>query len=563
MSAKATSTPSTTPAAAAAIAAASSSLYSSWHWRRPYGRRTKLSLSCLSVLFCWLLVLVSFQDVGIQVADALHTVVRTEPRQDFFLPLLYDVGLLPGATIRLSLKSVNFTEPAIFVILTHSQWMQWISDPPKPLKKTASFPSEWKSYSSYLISSWRSPLCRDQPLNYTYHVTSSSAGHYYAGVLNVRRQPVRLQGYVEYQNPGGQHLKSQKVGMPGVLFVFTIAFFLLTIGVAAAVVPACGQSVASRLSVIPLHALLMFCLWLKTTELWLRWRYIDVQSVTGHAPLWHYQAHKLAGGMFHTSEMVFMLLTALGWRIIRTLTNTEWRIIAIGLGTAFSLVLLRECVRHSAISSGLVMNLTLIFYTIQVMCNLGVWLLLNLHIQVMTNMLNQGPLSPNTARIYHKHRIYTKLRRIFLAIMARPVAIASLRLCVFGVDSGEWTTCVFAESSLWILHASIVWTLAGPPRLAVLVHQQTSYQRNQNTAQLLGVEPPRRRLSEGGSSGGGDVGDNSPPLRRRSRRNGPWAPARPRLLALDPVDTEAGAAPVSDTESETPYVPLPGGEEAA
>lgn len=420
-------------------------MYASWHW----GRSSIIGL--LLTLF-----LSSFQDFGPRLAQGLRSTVWPQENSGFFWALLHDVGLRPGATISVNISVVNTTHTPVFVILTHSQWMRWLETPMRELRGRGS------SHSSYLISAWRRPI-RGR-LDIKFKVSLPGAERYYAGVMNERLLPLRLEGYVAYENPGGQHLKLQQIGLSHIWRLSSRAFLFLTTVVVA-------FWVRSRTgTMVHVHALLAFCLALKSAEMACKCRFLEQLSRHGDAPVWHNQAQQATSKLHAISEMLFMLLTALGWRVLRPLSGMEWRVIAFALTFTSCLVVLQElAIDATSDARPSMMNFALFFYTTQVSCHLVVLMILNLHIQVMVHLLQESPLSPPTAMMYHKYRTYLWFRRLFVAIMLRPFAVIWLRVSLFSL-SGDWVIAAFSQGSLWLLYAGIFWTLCGPDRLAELVH---------------------------------------------------------------------------------------------
>mmetsp|Transcript_53625 Transcript_53625/g.173147 ORF Transcript_53625/g.173147 Transcript_53625/m.173147 type:complete len:493 (+) Transcript_53625:139-1617(+) len=417
-------------------------MYASWRWR---------GVSTLQTLLCWW-ALLGLEDAGPRTAAGLRNVILPEEHEGFCVLLMYDVGLEPGAQIRINISTINASASPVLVILTRKQWLTWISRPLQPLKGGG--------YSSYLISAYRRPLSGH--LDTTFSIAMPSADRYYVGVLNEPRSTLRLQGYVEYENPGGQHLPLQLVYLPETVRIASAAFVLLML-VVAMVLSIAWQRAASLL-----HALLVTCLWLKSAELACKWKYFDLLGKHGEASVWHYQVWQVAAKLHSISETQLLLMTALGWRVLRPrLSSMELRFVALSLSFASCLVVLQVLAINAGAAQPL-MSFTLFFYTLQVSCHLLILLMMNINIQVLALYLQESPLSPNTAVLYHKHRTYIWFRRLFVVIILRPSVILWLRVSVFGAGGGEWVIASLSEGSLWCLYVGLFLTLrpAGPARLS-------------------------------------------------------------------------------------------------
>merc|ERR1719240_760884 len=105
----------------------------------------------------------------------------------------------------------------------------------------------------------------------------------------------------DYVNPGGQHLPLQMVGIPETLWVCSVAFAALMAAVTVALTMIWPHSANL------LHMLFVGCLWLKSTELALKWKFFEILSSTGSAPNWRYQMWQL-GAKFHDIFEIVLLL---------------------------------------------------------------------------------------------------------------------------------------------------------------------------------------------------------------------------------------------------------------
>lgn len=398
------------------------------------GRRGLCGGAGLLWLCCWLC-----RGRG---ALGLQVTILPETLETIFVLPLYDIGLAPGAVVSFNVTNALPSSEMLLVVLSHHQWSQWLAEQLTPL------PAD--SYSSYLVSNWRQPL--GSRIVARYRIRAPKHDRYYIGVLNVQRQAMLLGGTVAYENPGGQHLPLQLAHLPETLWASCAAFVLLMLA-AVLLLSSVWQREATML-----HALLVGCFWLKSASLALKWKYFAILSRDGRAPLWRLQVCEMTEKLQEVSEIFLLLITALGWRVLRPrLTHLEVRFAALTIGLASALAALQ--VGSDTTLAEPPVSFRLLFYVVRVMCYLVIIFAMNFNLQLIAVHLAESPVTPAIAVLYRKQQAYIGLRRLFLAIVFRPSALLWLRMSVLDQEGTEWVVDALREASAWLIYTGLFVTL--------------------------------------------------------------------------------------------------------
>lgn len=364
--------------------------------------------------------------------------------QTFFILLLYDIGLGPGAEVSLNITCSKPTDGTALLILTRPQWDEWRSHPLKKLH------GEHAGYSSYLISHWRAPL--EHRLSARIRISAPEPERYYIGVLNTKQQAMRLQGEVAYVNPGGQHLPLQYVHVPEALMASSIAFVVLMLVVAALLMESLRRGTRGA---TVLHALLVACLFFKSLELYAECAYLLVLSKQGKVPTWRFQVWQLSSRLHAIFEVLLLLMTALGWRLLRPrLSQTEIRFTVVTVSLTLSIAVLQACAGQSPI-----LSFSLLFFMVQVACYLVIILAMNWNLTLIAVHLADSPVTSSVVVLYQKQQAFLLFRRVFLAIIIRPSAIAWLGFSVLDGLGSQWLLMLLDKASLWLIYVGLFMVL--------------------------------------------------------------------------------------------------------
>eukprot|EP00927_Polykrikos_kofoidii_P035982 TRINITY_DN30446_c0_g1_i2.p1 TRINITY_DN30446_c0_g1~~TRINITY_DN30446_c0_g1_i2.p1 ORF type:complete len:384 (-),score=56.53 TRINITY_DN30446_c0_g1_i2:482-1633(-) len=346
---------------------------------------------------------------GCRGASAIRVPVNYQDVSDTMFLLTYDALLAPGAVISLNVSNILRKSDVDVVVVTRRQLTVWMAQgalsPAPPVHGS-------KIHSNYLVASLRYPLLQSgEPLKVSTAVGSATNEWYAILVVNVLNQELTLEGWIDYVNPGGQHLPLELVGCTTVLWVSTMAFAGLMFVVAVMLL------MLRRRQESRLHAILLACLWFKSLELALQWRYIHDLERFGDVPLWRLQASQLCSKMHRVFEILLLLLAALGWRVLRPLPWWELTVTFSAVGVVMVLGLL-EVVAETGQDSAL-LSFKLVAYLVTVMCYLSIVFAININLQLIATHLADSPMSPAIALLYHKQTVYLGIRRAFLATVFR------------------------------------------------------------------------------------------------------------------------------------------------
>lgn len=392
--------------------------------------------------FALLWLCIALSELGGDRAAGLRVTILPETLQAYFVFPLYNVGLAPGAVVSLNITNARPSNNTVLVILSHGQWTAWVNQRPRQL--------HGGNYNSYLVSQWRQPFHGQLIANCAIHAPKPD--RYYVVVMNMHKEAMVLGGSITYVNPGGQHLPLQLIHLPETLWASCIAFVLLML-FAVLILSSVWHKEATLL-----HALLVACLWLKSAELALKWKYFSVLEDEGQAPLWLLQAWQLTTKLQEICEILLLLITALGWRVLRPrLTATEIRFASLAMVLAATLAALQVC--SDTGSADPPVSFRLLFYIVRVMCYLVIIFAMNFNLQLIAVHLAESPVTTSIAVLYRKQQAYVGFRRIFLAIVCRPSALLWLQLSVLDELGTQWAVDAFDEASAWLIYAALLVTL--------------------------------------------------------------------------------------------------------
>lgn len=420
--------------------------------------------------------------VGISwsVVRSLQVPLVPEPIQKYFMFGLYDVGLAPGAVLWVNITNVLPSNGTVLVVLSRHQWREWLTNQLTPLPVGTLGPDN-HTFSSYLISNWRQPLVSRLAAKYTIRATKPD--RYYIGILNVHREVMLIGGSISYVNPGGQQLPLQLAHFPDLLWVSSIAF--------GALMMAAAMLLSLRRDTNMLHALLCGCVWLKSVDLALQWKYFFVLSHEGVAPLWRRQIWQLVSKLHEVFQIGLLLITALGWRMLRPrLTSVEIRFATLAVGLALLLAALQVGSESAGSDVGPV-SFRLLFYIVKVMCYLVIIFAMNFNLQVINVHLAESPVTAAVAVFYRKQEAFMILRRVFLALVFRPSVLLWLQLSVLNQAGTEWLVTAINEVWGWFIYVGLyaaVWP-ASQNRLLHLVLVSEAARQIAPPEQPPGAEP--------------------------------------------------------------------------
>jgi len=378
------------------------------------------------------------------VVGSLQVPIVPELLQKCFVFGLYDVGLAPGAVLWVNITNSLPSNGTVLVVLSHHQWHDWLRNQLTSLPVDSLGPHN-HTYSSYLISNWRQPFVSRLVAKYT--LRAAKPDRYYIGILNVHREVMLIGGTISYENPGGQQLPLQLAHLPDLMWVFSIAF--------GALMMAAAMMLSMRRDATLLHLFLCGCVWLKSVELALKWKYLFVLSHEGVAPLWRRQIWQLVSKLHEVLQMGLLLVTALGWRMLRPrLTSIEIKFTTLAVSLALVLVAL-QVGSESAASDVVPVSFQLLFYIVKVMCYLVIIFAMNFNLQVINVHLAESPVTTAIAAFYRKQEAFMTLRRVFLALVFKPSVLLWLQLSVLNNPGTEWIATVIDEVWVWCLYVGI------------------------------------------------------------------------------------------------------------
>jgi len=461
--------------------------------RRFLLRKYLQQLACLWLGFCG------------RTSGAVRMSLDTNPTEALFIVAMYDIGLAPGALIRVdfTIASPNLTTVETdlstgIVLLTQQQWNSWLEMAGAAWPRVLSdgilqwgrwWPKISQGHVSYYMScAWRMPF-RGGQANASTLIRGLGADRFYLGVINTRRSPLTLRGHVEYINPDEQQLQLQAVGLPQTLKAASLAFLLL-MGVVyflLAVVWTRGATL--------LHALLVACLWFKFIWLALRWSYWELLANEGESPQWREEVYKLVGNVESVLERLLLVLLGLGWRVLRArLTRTEAHITTLGI-LIFALLAVLEMILGS---SGALYTIQLFSTMISIAAYMVIMVAANVNITLINLHISESLLTSGLpGLLYQKQRLYICFRRLFLVVVTRPIILHWLQYYALG-DASCWLLEILEEGSQWTIYASLFAMLrpgGNVGRLSELIHILTQ---------------GRRRLLDGGSEGSSSTTLSSP-----------------------------------------------------
>jgi len=378
------------------------------------------------------------------VVGSLQETIRDQQIQKYFVFGLYDVGLAPGAVLSVNIKNALPSNGTVLVVLSHHQWHDWLRNQLTPLPVGTLGPDN-RSFSSYLISNWRQPLVSRLEKKYTIRATKPD--RYYVGILNVHQEVMLIGGTISYVNPGGQQLPLQLAHFPDILWVSSIAF--------GALMMAAALLLSLRRDATMPHAFLCGCVWLKSVELALKWKFYFILSHEGVAPLWRRQLWEFVSKLHEVFQIGLLLVTALGWRMLRPrLTSVEIRFATLAVGLALLLAALQVGSEQTGSDVGPV-SFRLLFYIVKVMCYLVIIFAMNFNLQVINVHLAESPVTAAVAVFYRKQEAFMILRRVFLAIVFRPSVLLWLQLSVLNEAGTEWLATTIDQVWHWLIYVGL------------------------------------------------------------------------------------------------------------
>jgi len=364
-----------------------------------------------------------------------------------FMFCLYDVGLAPGAVLWVNITDAPLSHGTVLVVLSHRQWHDWLRDRVTPLPTGTLGPDSkpLATFSSYMISNWRQPLVSRLVANYT--LRAAKPDRYYVGILNVNEGAWFVEGKISYVNPGGQHLPLQLAHFPDLLWISSNAF--------GALMMAASLLLTLRSDATMLHALLCGCVWLKSVELALQGKFYLVLAREGVASLWRRQTCQLVSKLHEVFQIGLLLLTALGWRMLRPrLTSVEMRFLTSAVGLALLLAVLQVGSESTGSDVGPV-SFRLLFYIVKVMCYLVIIFAMNFNLQVINVHLAESPVTAAVAVYYRKQEAFMILRRVFLALVFRPSVLLWLQLSVLNQVGTEWLVSAIDQAWGWLIYVGL------------------------------------------------------------------------------------------------------------
>lgn len=480
----------------------------------------------------------------VPVAPSAWQPLRT---QGLFIMLFDDYGLAPGARVWINVSNALPTSAPVVVLLNRGEWASWTMGHGLLVLPTKQ--GLVKRFSSYLVSQWREPI--KGRLIAEYNVSASRVDRYYVGILNMLRDPLMLEGEVGFENPCGEQLPMQLVHLPEAMLLASMGSAFLALVVGLVILSALRGPVPRSPSLLCLLAL---CLCLKSLALGLRWRFLRENSIHGEAPAWILQCFRLTAKLESTASVLFLLLTALGWRVLRPrLSAMERRGVALVTGFGLSLAFLEasQAVGDNMLAHSII---ALLFYVFKVLCYLAVIVATNFNLKLIEMHIDDSPFNPQAAFLYTKQQTYIAFRRIFVAVVFQPSALLWVQLSILGTDSSEaWAGEALEElTSLLVNVAFFVILRPGPSKRGI---NELLRELGSSAEGFLGQDDD---AGDGNAREGAEVQValqaqelDHPSLADRSATN-----------AADPTFQRDGDSDEGDiTLSNTPYVRLAGGAE--
>jgi len=478
---------------------------------------------------------------------------------EVFVVLWEDIGLAPGAIVSLNITNTAETKDMVLVILSQAQWAIWTGDPKVTFSKN----------SSYLISEYRVPFAHRVVVRH--RIEAPRIERYYFGVLNVHRQNMELQGSMEFVNPFGEHLPYQWVHMPEMLWTMTVAFGGTFVVMALILV-----TVWIRGATL-LHGLLLLCLVLKTANLALHWKYFEVISRAGDVSLWRFEVWQLVKRLHAISEVFLLLLTALGWKLLRArLSTTELKFMALAFCASVLLAMLQGWStirsRDENTNNEPGRSFELIFYIIRVVCYLVIIFAMNLNLQLIEIHLRESPFTRTSAILYHKKQTYIGFRRIFVILVFRPSCIVLLELLVIPrpwACQGLGEVCMMAVyiSLFYIVRPIFANGYSRQHRFTMLLQEPSTGEDSRSDSSLEAEIIPRDARVDVQAPQNGNGAQQPSPARRRSGSRSPVVrpllrgPAEAGRQGLRPRPLSGGWSmpqPVDEADINVNYIPLAG-----
>lgn len=436
--------------------------------------------------------------------------------------LWYDIGLEPGAVVSMNLTNTAETNGTVLLILSRPQWEIWTANIDNEQKP--SNPYVAPKNQTYLMSEYRVPFCDRVTIRHS--IVASRPERYYVGVLNVHQNQMSLEGSMEFVNPFGQHLPYQMVHMPDMLFCMTV-FFSILLAIMALILFTVWVRGATLL-----HSLLLVCLVLKVTNLALHWRYYEIMSRFGESAPWRYEVWQLCKRLYDISEVFLLLLTALGWKLLRArLSTTELKFMVLAFCSSILLAMLQAWSRLRLKGGSYVdepgMSFELIFYIIRVVCYLVIIFAMNLNLQLIEMHLRESPFTRTSAILYHKKQTYISFRRLFIVLVFRPSVEMLLQLLVV---PRNWACEGLGEVCMLFVYA-ILFFIVRP-----IFANGSGLHYEQHRFMMLLHEPPQ--AGDSASETSLDVEDAQVPLERAGVDRETGAPLTARR---DGSDAQGGA----------------------
>lgn len=363
------------------------------------------------------------------------------------------VAVSPGTVMEIDVSSVGgaTNEGASIIVLTFEQYVELASWQPKPLNVSG----DGRSISGYVPSSWRHPVGPRFSARYN---VSLGPDYFLVLVFNPRLCALDLTISITFTGPHGEHLPLEYRHFATASWGAAFAFALLT-GCMVLLMkfgwhgPSTGP-----------QCLLVACMLWKVVSLVLQARYYDTLNSDGDAPLWLFQAWRLAMKAHDINEMFLLLLISLGWRMLRPqLSSVELRSCTV---TAFTATFLGVVEALSSMTDELE---ALLSYIVQVACYMVTIFMISFNLQVIQLNLAESPVSTSVAGMYYKKQAYVRFRWAFIAIIFRPSCRTWLRLIVIRGLDARWAVQAFDEAYLLAVYVALIGILRPtPPRHGML-----------------------------------------------------------------------------------------------
>jgi len=230
--------------------------------------------------------------------------------------------------------------------------------------------------------------------------------------------------------------------------------------------------------------LLVACLWLKSMELYTECAYLRILAKDGQVPSWRFQAWKLSSQLHAICEVLLLLMTALGWRLLRPrLSQTEIRFTTLTVSITSSLAVLQACAGASP-----VLSFSLLFFVVQVACYLVIILAMNWNLTLIAVHLTDSPVTLSVAILYQKQQAFLLFRRVFLAIIVRPSAVAWLGFSILDDLGAQWALMLLDKASLWLIYVGLFMVLRPVGHRGMLMELVLNTTSGEARADADGVE---------------------------------------------------------------------------